>query len=77
MNFEFGSITDVILNGTWSHTFVGLEGKWVNMLWQTDHKECCLVNMMPYNPAEIYLHPLQSVLWETHILYLSHIYCHQ
>lgn len=32
MNFEFKSITDVKLNGTWPHTFVGLEGKWVSML---------------------------------------------
>jgi len=58
MNFEFKSINDVKLNGTWSHTFVGLEGKWVSMLWQTDHKECCLVTMMPCNPVEIYLYSL-------------------
>jgi hypothetical protein len=58
MNFGFKSINGVKLNGTWSHTFVGLEEKLVRMHWQTDHKECCLVNMMLYNPVEIYLYSL-------------------
>jgi len=58
MNFEFKRVTDVKLNGTWSHTFVGLDGKWFSMLWQTDHKEYCLVNTMSCSPVEIYLYSL-------------------